>query len=441
MTNVSVLGTHCESCETRISEAWKTLPYIQKIEFTQRGNERIAHISHTKPLSYSVLAQLIQDKGYQLADQAELRGSSKSQVKRFFGWLAVILVVYLLLDWLGVFSYQVGATSPNSLWGVFVVGLIAAISSCAAVVGSLVFAASATHAKRHPHDTLKKRLTPHVLFNAGRLMGFAGFGALLGLLGEKVKLSPASNGFFILFVALIMLGLGTNLLGLLPRGRFPLSLPKVWNKRIHSLKNNEHPFSTFLLGSLTFFLPCGFTQSMQLFALTTGNWLDASLIMLVFAVGTLPALLGIGMFSSLSRGKLLSRVSVISGVLIFVLGVNQLTNAWVLLDVHLPNPTKPAPSQDLPHTGEQVIQMEVTSAGVYAPDVLEVTEGIPVRWQIYGAKRMGCADTLVMRAFDVATTLKPGPNEVFFTPTTPGTYTFSCSMGMVRGSLIVRPSS
>jgi sulfite exporter TauE/SafE len=54
-----------------------------------------------------------------------------------------------------------------------------------------------------------------------------------------------------------------------------------------------------LLGAATFFLPCGFTQSMQAYALTTGSFMTGGLTMLVFALGTLPvlALLSFSSFS------------------------------------------------------------------------------------------------------------------------------------------------
>jgi plastocyanin domain-containing protein len=76
---------------------------------------------------------------------------------------------------------------------------------------------------------------------------------------------------------------------------------------------------------------------------------------------------------------------------------------------------------------------------VYLPNTLTVVEDIPVQWDIYGADFMGCADTLVMRQFGVNTYLKSGPNTVEFTPTKTGQFTFSCSMGMIRGTMNVIP--
>jgi sulfite exporter TauE/SafE len=61
----------------------------------------------------------------------------------------------------------------------------------------------------------------------------------------------------------------------------------------------NHTFTPLLVGIATFFLPCGFTQSMQIHALTTGSFWTGGLTMFVFALGTLPVLALLS-FSSLS---------------------------------------------------------------------------------------------------------------------------------------------
>lgn len=45
-----------------------------------------------------------------------------------------------------------------------------------------------------------------------------------------------------------------------------------------------------LIGAGTFFLPCGFTQSMQIASLSSGSFMGGVLIMLFFALGTFPVL-------------------------------------------------------------------------------------------------------------------------------------------------------
>jgi sulfite exporter TauE/SafE len=77
------------------------------------------------------------------------------------------------------------------------------------------------------------------------------------------------------------------------------SMPKFIAKRAHNISKLNHTLTPLLVGIATFFLPCGFTQSMQLYALSTGNFLKGGFTMLAFALGTFPVLALIS-FSSFS---------------------------------------------------------------------------------------------------------------------------------------------
>ena len=82
------------------------------------------------------------------------------------------------------------------------------------------------------------------------------------------------------------------------------------------------------IGAATFFLPCGFTQSMQLYTLTTGSFWTGSLTMLAFALGTLPVLAIIS-FSSLSIRKNTSSGIFFktAGLIVIFFGLFNLINA------------------------------------------------------------------------------------------------------------------
>ncbi|MFH1899304.1 MAG: sulfite exporter TauE/SafE family protein, partial [Patescibacteria group bacterium] len=59
---------------------------------------------------------------------------------------------------------------------------------------------------------------------------------------------------------------------------------------ILKLQNQKGVFPAALMGAATFVLPCGFTQSMQVYSLTTANFIQGALTMFVFSLGTLPML-------------------------------------------------------------------------------------------------------------------------------------------------------
>jgi sulfite exporter TauE/SafE len=168
---------------------------------------------------------------------------------------------------------------------IFIIGLIASVSSCMAVVGGLVLSISANFAKQG--DKIK----PQVFFHASRLVSFFILGGTIGVLGATVQLGIIGNFILNLTVGLVLLILGINLLEVFPWAKkIQPAIPAFIGSRIYNLKNINHTLTPILVGAATFFLPCGFTQSMQIYALSTKNFWQGALTMLVFALGTLPTL-------------------------------------------------------------------------------------------------------------------------------------------------------
>ena len=441
----SVYGTTCSSCEIVIEREVRELPGIESVDVLHAKKLMTIHHAEGKKPSVKELKGLLSAHGYKIGEknveckEAETNSAPSWNVRRTGAILLLVVALYLLLKQSGLLTLTPNVESIGNLSGVFVVGLVAAFSSCTAVLSGLVAAVSASAAKVNQNASLSARMRPHYLFNFGRLAGFVAFGAIIGMIGQAVQLSAGANGLFVLVIALLMVGLGVNLLDLVPQG-VAISPPKWLSHRIHDLGSSHHPGVPFALGAGTFFLPCGFTQAMQLFALSLGDPRSSAIVMGVFALGTLPALLGIGAITSKAKGPSLKKLTQVAGVAVLVLGISNIENSLALLDMHPSSLFVEAAGDaaDIVVEGDwQVIEMDVTSRGTYEPSVLTVQEGVPVRWEITGADFMGCANTLMMREFGVNEHLGEGLNIVEFTPTKTGSFTFSCSMGMVRGTMHV----
>ena len=205
------------------------------------------------------------------------------------------IALFIILQKLGVVNLV--NTAEVGYGTAFVIGLIASVSTCMAVVGGLVLSMSANFAKEGD------KIRPQVLFHVGRLVSFFVLGGAIGALGSAFQLGATGVFVLSLIVALVLLILGINLLDIFPWAKkFQPTMPSFIGKRIHGLKNINHTLTPLLVGVATFFLPCGFTQSMQIYTLTTGNFLTGALIMGVFALGTLPVLALLS-FSSLGIHK------------------------------------------------------------------------------------------------------------------------------------------
>lgn len=89
-------------------------------------------------------------------------------------------------------------------------------------------------------------------------------------------------------------------------------------------------------------------------------------------------------------------------------------------------------------TSAGVQEVNVTVKGGYSPDVIQVTQGRPVRLNFYRDESASCSDRVIFGDFGIAQGLpafKTTPIE--FTPDKAGEFTFTCGMNMIRGKLVV----
>ncbi|MBI4086736.1 sulfite exporter TauE/SafE family protein [Candidatus Kaiserbacteria bacterium] len=293
-----VVGMHCRSCvvlteselieHPRVSSAKSTLVTRTVEVCGDFGDAPLASIAEE-------LTGLLAKHGYSLSTekQAETRNWAdfKIAVPIALGFAAL----FVLLQKMGIVNL---VNANNVSYGTaFVIGIIASLSTCMAVVGGLVLSMSATFAKEGD------KVRPQLLFHIGRLASFFILGGVIGAIGSVFALNTAATFVLGLIISVVMLILGINLLDVFHGAkRFQPSLPKFFSKHALGITKLNHTVTPLLVGIATFFLPCGFTQSMQLYTLTTGTFLNGGLTMLAFALGTLPVLALIS-FSSFSIQK------------------------------------------------------------------------------------------------------------------------------------------
>ncbi|NVO29774.1 cupredoxin domain-containing protein [Hymenobacter lapidiphilus] len=84
-------------------------------------------------------------------------------------------------------------------------------------------------------------------------------------------------------------------------------------------------------------------------------------------------------------------------------------------------------------------QATIQVKGGYSPDVVEVALGQPVQLHFYRDETAGCSEELLLPDFGIRRELPAfQTTTVELRPDKAGTYPFTCGMGMLRGSLIVR---
>lgn len=238
------------------------------------------------------LSALLEKHGYSLSVEKAVSVKNWSDFKYALPIALGFAVLFVALQKLGIVNLV--DTGSVSYGTAFLIGVIASLSTCMAVVGGLVLSMSATFAKEGD------RIRPQLLFHGGRLAAFFLLGGVIGALGANFSLGTGATFTLSLVIGLVMLILGINLLDVFPWAkRFQPTMPKFLSRHAYGVSKLNHTLTPLLVGIATFFLPCGFTQSMQLYTLSTGSFMAGALTMLAFAIGTLPVLALIS-FSSFS---------------------------------------------------------------------------------------------------------------------------------------------
>lgn len=432
--NVSIVGMHCRSCEILIEDEYKKIPGVKSVNINHKTGKAEIFYDNTTP-SVAAITEATKNAGYTIGENKKLPffSTDKNDYTNLLKAGLIVVALYLLARATGIFNFNVN-TENTGLAVVLLVGLVAGFSTCMALVGGLVLALSAGHNQKHPEATRVERFFPHLFFNLGRIIGFTILGGIIGALGSA--LTPSSWLFGLLTVAIgfVMIILGLKLTEIFPTLKnWSLTLPKSIAHIFGIKKENGYtPTQAIISGAATFFLPCGFTQAMQLYAVGTGSFFQGAAVMFFFALGTAPGLLGIGGLSSWFKGKQARLFFAVAGIVVIAMGIFNISNGGKLINFgdnnNIVGETKT--------NGIQEVYMTQNSAG-YSPNVFTVQKGKTVKWIINSTAPFSCASYISMPKFNISQPLKKGENIITFTPTETGTIPFSCSMGMYRGKFIV----
>jgi len=325
-----VSGTHCASCKILIEDILNEQNFIEKarVNLKKEMVEIETNDNMTAEEIINILNNKIETNGYTLSVEKIIVEKKSNNVL----WKAipiglVFLFLFFLLQKSGILNLGIGGeTTPVTS---FIIGIIASLSSCLAIVGGLVLSLSAKITQNNNGSNKK----PFILFHIGRLFGFAILGGILGLIGKAIEINFIFSAILGLIASSVMIMLGLNLLGVFTKSK--ITLPSNIFSFFRKVEHDS--WAPLLIGLGTFFLPCGFTQSMQIAALSSGTFASGFLIMFSFALGTLPvlALLSFGSVS-FAHSKYAPLFFKSTGVVVFGLGMFALLSG--LAGVGIINP-------------------------------------------------------------------------------------------------------
>lgn len=427
-----VKGMHCPSCEILVREQFKEVDNVRKV--VPNYSTQQVEVEYTGHLSTQTLNSKIKQFGYTIMNSSEDTNEGGSFISRLFDFSLILFALifsYLLLRQLG-FNPSFQAEGKLSFTAAFILGIIASLSTCMATTGAL-FLSTIGNAQGG-----KRSLMSALSFVAGRIASYAFFGLLFGFVGKAFVTSLGLESVFTVVLSIIMILLGLDMARIISlRALFPNVGASLFEKLETPLKNNPKKMG-FLLGIITYFLPCGFTQTVQVYALGLADPVKSSLTMLFFALGTVPVLLSLSFVSTFTTAKWYGYVQKTIGVIVFLVGISYVGNAFALQGIFIGGTSSSSTNQEAVRieNGVQIVRMNVNANG-YTPETFTVKKGIPVKWIINGENIYGCQGSLLSPKIQVRAILNPGENIIEFTPTEAGVVPFSCSMGMYRGQFTV----
>ncbi|MBK5247584.1 MAG: sulfite exporter TauE/SafE family protein, partial [Peptostreptococcaceae bacterium] len=436
-------GMTCVNCESKIERRLKNIEGIINVKVNySKGTAVITYDSSIT--SIIEIERTIEKLDYKIIRLGQ-EVKKKSDNLQIVGAVVIILALYVIINNFGganIFNSFPQAKQGMGYGLLFIIGILTSIH-CVAMCGGINLSQCVPNQELNvPKGNKLTNLRPSILYNSGRVISYTIIGGIVGAIGSVVSFSGAGRGIVAIIAGVFMVIMGLNMLNIFPwLRRFNPRMPKIFASKINAQKSSNKPLYVGLLNGL---MPCGPLQAMQLFALSTGDPVKGALSMLVFSLGTVPLMFGLGALSSILTKKFTGKMMTASAVLVVVLGVFMLSNGMALAGVAVPLTSNAfAKSEDSSNIataevrdGTQFVTTSLSSGG-YEP--INVQTGIPVKWnmQADASSINGCNNKIIIPEYNIEKSLESGDNMIEFTPTKSGTVVFSCWMGMIKSQISV----
>ena len=453
-------GTTCESCAKIIERQALKVEGVKSVDFDYSKEEGQVTFDADKTDIDTILYS-IEEKGYTCfileRDNAEPREAGRSKgitlnnLKKPLGWVFGLLgiliasyFVFTMIDGLGL-----PQISQNMGYGLlFVVGLLTGFH-CVSMCGGFVVSYTAKHAQEGTGS-----YKSHLMYGAGKTISYTVIGAAFGLLGSIIAFTPAMRGIAGILAGMFLLLFGLKMLNIFPVLRKIQFKTPRFVSRFVSKESQKHS-SPLVIGLLNgLMIACGPLQAIYIMAAGTGSMIEGAKLLFVFALGTLPVMLGFGYVASYLSNRMTQKILKLSGAVVIILGLVMINRGIALtgtgydinsmmVSVNAANSgagtSVGTVSSNVPlmNGGFQEIRMDVTSRG-WEPDKFVLKKDVPVRWIINGKEINGCNNAIQVPKMGLNFDIKSGEQVIEFTPTEEGVIPWSCWMGMIPGTFVVK---
>jgi uncharacterized protein len=378
--------------------------------------------------------------------------------------IAIVMIVFQSK------GYEVNiANNPGTMSQLvvaFVTGLTTGGLSCLAVQGGLLASSLAhqveqdyleqaarnkkQHGKKNQPAQRASSAVPILLFLVAKIVSYTLLGALLGLAGSYLTLSPATRAVLMILIGLFMLGNALRMFNVHPIFRyFSIEPPKFITRYIRRTAKGTDTFTPLFLGALTVFIPCGVTQAMMAAALGTSSMAMGAALMFAFTLGTSPVFFIVAYLTTELGSRLeklfmrfVAAVVLILGLVTINGGLNILGSPLSFQNLTrslLPSNNQSAPvaqaAESLFTEGDTVLYVQNQG---YFPQTISAPAGKDFTLNLVTNKTYSCSRDFVIPALNYYQLLPDtGTVQVNIPAQEKGSKLFfTCSMGMYTGQIV-----
>ncbi len=453
-------GMHCNSCERLIENKLKDKVGSVKASF----RDEIVDIEFDEDkITEDEIKKGIKELGYEIKsneenlpkkDEIEPHKESICEKNKSSNTLEKVLLIgvglFIIYMAYTVFiqssfklpEFSIPEIGQNtSLILLFLAGILTGFH-CISMCGGFVLSYTTKNAMCG-HTSFKQ----HLAYGGAKVISYSVIGGIFGLIGGIFSFSVGLRGWVAILAGIFMIFYALSMFGVKYFRKFQFN-PKFLTKAAAEISTSSNgmyraPFITGLLNGL--FIACGPLQAMYLYAAGTGGFISGATSLAAFGLGTLPIMLGFGSLATTISHKTTSKILKISAIIVLILGLIMLNRGLALtgssfnydsIKAKIIGNTDAGSSGSTLNNGYQEINMNVDGSG-YSPNSFVIKKGIPVKWNVDVKQLTGCNSELISNEYNINARLKSGLNTFEFTPDKTGTFTFTCGMGMLRGSFIV----
>lgn len=342
-----------------------------------------------------------------------------------------------------------------------IVGLVTSVH-CVAMCGCLVL----TYAvKDDTEGPWLRRMLPHFAYQSAKILSYVTVGVLLGSIGLLLGLDESLGGFrgyFTVFASALMVLIGLQMTGWFPvlnklTFRPPRWLMNALSKTRKRARDDEATGHSSLVtpvsfGLLTGLMPCAPLMAQQAAAAASGSPVSGAVIMLGFGLGTAPLMLGFGAVSGMLSQRVKTAMNVVAAVVIIGFGLVLLNRGLMLTGSPVTaltvqravlgapaTPGEPAADVRFATAADGVAEIPLVIENTrFVPETVQIPADRPVRLVVDRREANACSDQLAVPQLGVLANLAPNGTTIVDLPAAKGgSYTLTCGMGMMSGSLVV----